>query len=109
MMINSKVPATKATHKNLKKADPIATFKNSILIASVVGTMAGWLILLDQEADSLPPASTAIPVSTSISNPNVIVAQTPSGVDITQLRQVNEVERPAVEAIAVVARTRSSR
>ena len=23
MMINSKVPATKATHKNLKKADPI--------------------------------------------------------------------------------------
>lgn len=109
MMINSKVPATKATHKNLKKADPIATFKNSILIASVVGTMAGWLILLDQEADSLPPASTAIPVSTSISNPNVIVAQTPNGVDITQLRQVNEVERPAVEAIVVVARTRSSR
>ena len=44
MMINSKVPATKATHKNLKKADPIATFKNSILIVSVVGTMAGWLI-----------------------------------------------------------------
>lgn len=39
MMINSKVPATKATHKNLKKADPIATFKNSILIVSVVGTM----------------------------------------------------------------------
>ena len=108
MMINSKVPATKATHKNLKKADPIATFKNSILIASVVGTMAGWLILLDQEADSLP-VSTAIPVSTSISNPNVIVAQTPSGVDITQLRQVNEVESSAVEAIAVVARTRSSR
>ncbi|MBB3105794.1 hypothetical protein FHS24_000285 [Psychrobacter luti] len=108
MMINSKVAATTAAHKNLKKADPIATFKNSILIISVVGTMAGWLILLDQEADSLP-VSTAIPVSTSSPNPNVIAAQTPSSVDITQLRQVNEVESPAVEAIAVVARTRSSR
>lgn len=30
MMINSKAPATKATHKNLKKADPIATFKNIV-------------------------------------------------------------------------------
>lgn len=108
MMINSKVAATTAAHKDLKKADPIATFKNSILIVSVIGTMAGWLILLDQEASSLP-ASTVLPVSTSISNPNVIVTQTPSGVDITQLRQVNEVESPAVEAIAVVARTRSSR
>ena len=108
MMINSKVATTTAAHKDLKKADPIATFKNSILIISVVGTMAGWLILLDQEADSLP-ASTAIPVSTSILNPNVIVAQTLIGVDITQLRQVSEVESPAVEAIAVVARTRSSR
>lgn len=93
-----------AANKTVKKVDPFASLKSSIMIASIAGTMAGWLLLLNQEADS-----TAMTVSTLSANApqnNERVVEPIPIVDISQLRQVNEVT--PVEAITVVARTRSS-
>jgi hypothetical protein len=108
-MTNSKSPSTQATNKTVKKADPFAALKSSIMIVSIVGTMAGWLVLLNQETDS-QPINTAM-LSTAAFEDNEFVnneraAKSMPIVDISQLRQVNEVA--PVEAIRVVARTRSS-
>lgn len=91
--------------KTAKKADPFVALKSSIMILSMVGTMAGWLLLLNQETDS-QSVDTAM-LSTSVIAANETVAEPMPIVDISQLRQVNEVQ--AVEAVTVVARTRSSR
>lgn len=97
---NPKKPASKTS----KKADPFVFLKSSIMIASIAGTMGGWLFLLNQETDSLSvdaaTFNTAAPT-----NGELAVAPMPM-VDITQLRKVNEAA--PVEAITVVARTRSS-
>ena len=74
------------------------------MIVSIAGTMAGWLILLNQEADT--PAINTTVLSTTVSQNSEMAAKPMPIVDINQLRQVNEVE-PA-QAIRVVARTRSS-
>ena len=96
----------RASNQTAKKADPFATLKSSIMIVSIAGTMAGWLILLNQETDTAP-VNTAI-LSTAVSENSEMATRTPTPiVDISQLRQVNEVA--PVEQIAVVARTRSSR
>lgn len=101
-MTNTKSHAT----KTVKKADPFATLKSSIMMVSIVGTMAGWLILLNQETEN-PPVDTAIlSTSTAVFENNEMAAEPIPIVDISQLRQVNEVA--PVEAIRVVARTRSS-
>lgn len=91
--------------KPAKKADPFVALKSSIMILSMVGTMAGWLLLLNQETDN-QSVDTAM-LSTSVIAANETVAEPMPIVDISQLRQVNEVQ--AVEAVTVVARTRSSR
>ncbi len=91
--------------KTARKADPFVALKSSIMILSMVGTMAGWLLLLNQETDN-QSVDTAM-LSTSVIAANETVAEPMPIVDISQLRQVNEVQ--AVEAVTVVARTRSSR
>ncbi|KAA0914618.1 hypothetical protein FQ084_08120 [Psychrobacter sp. ANT_WB68] len=93
-----------ATTKAVKKADPFVTLKSSIMIVSIAGTMAGWLVLLNQETDT-PAIDTAL-LSTTVSQNSEMAVEPMPIVDISQLRQVNEVE-PA-QAIRVVARTRSS-
>ena len=93
-----------ATSKTAKKTDPFASLKSSIMIVSIAGTMAGWLILLNQEADTAP-VNTAMLSTVASEGSESAINPTPI-VDINQLRQVNEVV--SVQAIRVVARTRSS-
>lgn len=108
MMTNTKSNQAKglntAATKTVKKADPFASLKSSIMIVSIAGTMAGWLILLNQETDT-PAINTAVSSVSVPQNSEMAVEQMPI-VDISQLRQVNEVA--PVQAIRVVARTRSS-
>ena len=108
MMTNIKLHQAKALNtdatKTGKKADPFASLKSSIMIVSIAGTMAGWLVLLNQEADA-PAMDTAV-LSATIPQDSEMTADPMPIVDISQLRQVNEVA-PA-QAIRVVARTRSS-
>ena len=108
IMTNTKSHQPKALNtaatKTVKKADPFSSLKSSIMIVSIAGTMAGWLILLNQEADT--PAINTTVLSTTVSQNSDMAAKPMPIVDINQLRQVNEVE-PA-QAIRVVARTRSS-
>ena len=108
MMTNTKSHQAKALNtaatKTGKKVDPFASLKSSIMIVSIAGTMAGWLVLLNQEADT-PAMDTALLSATVPQNSEMTIEPIPI-VDISQLRQVNEVE-PA-RAIRVVARTRSS-
>ncbi|WP_413519810.1 hypothetical protein [Psychrobacter glacincola] len=93
-----------AATKTVKKADPFASLKSSIMIVSIAGTMAGWLVLLNQETDT-PAMNTAV-LSASVPQNSEIAAEPVPIVDISKLRQVNEVV--PVETIRVVARTRSS-
>ena len=108
MMTNTKSNQAKglntAATKTVKKADPFASLKSSIMIFSIVGTMAGWLVFLNQETDT-PAMNTAV-LSATVPQNSEMTAKPMPIVDISQLRQVNEVA-PA-QAIRVVARTRSS-
>ena len=108
MMTNTKSNQAKglntAATKTVKKADPFASLKSSIMIVSIAGTMAGWLILLNQEIDT--PAINTTVLSTTVSQNSEMAAKSMPIIDISQLRQVNEVA--PTEAIRVVARTRSS-
>ena len=107
-MTNTKSHQPKAlnstTTKTVKKADPFASLKSSIMIVSIAGTMAGWLVLLNQETDT-PAIDTAV-LSTTVSQNSEMAVEPMPIVDISQLRKVNEVA--PIETIRVVARTRSS-
>ena len=108
IMTNTKSHQPKALNtsatKTVKKADPFASLKSSIMIVSIAGTMAGWLVLLNQETDT-PAMNTAV-LSATVPQDSEMAAEPMPIVDIRQLRQVNEVA--PTEAIRVVARTRSS-
>ncbi|ALF58802.1 hypothetical protein [Psychrobacter urativorans] len=108
-MTNIKSHPTQAGNKppnqTAKKADPFASLKSSIMIVSIAGTMGGWLLLLNQETDTTP-VNTAMLSAVALEGSESAIEPMPI-VDISQLRQVNEVA--PVEPIAVVARTRSSR
>ena len=95
----------RASNQTAKKADPFATLKSSIMIVSIAGTMAGWLILLNQETDTAPVNTAMLTAVTPKDSKSAIESTPPT--NINQLRQVNEVA--PVEQIDVVARTRSSR
>ena len=107
-MTNTKSHQAKALNtaatKTVKKADPFASLKSSIMIVSIAGTMVGWLVLLNQETDT-PAMNTAV-LSAIVPQNSEMTAEPMPIVDISQLRQVNEVV--PVETIRVVARTRSS-
>ena len=110
MMTNTKSHQAKvlntADNRTAKKVDPFASLKSSIMIVSIAGTMAGWLVLLNQETDMPAPAMNTAVLSATVPQNSEMIAEPMSIVDISQLRKVNEVA-PA-EAIRVVARTRSS-
>lgn len=106
--------------ERVKKSDSLRALKSSIMILSIVGTMAGWLILLNQEAENIAPATTSttsdfvnsnVVNSTFMNNEQTIeptaTAAATTITDISQLRQVNAVA--PIKTIRVVARTRSSR
>ena len=93
-----------AATKTVKKADPFASLKSSIMIVSIAGTMAGWLVLLNQETDT-PAMNTAV-LSAAVPQNSEMTAEPVPIVDISQLRQVNEMV--PVKTIRVVVRTRSS-
>lgn len=88
-MTNTKSNSTQGANKTVKKTDPFAGLKSSIMIVSIAGTMAGWLVLLNQETDS-QPVNTAM-LSTAIFENNEMAAKPIPIVDISQLRQINEV------------------
>lgn len=108
--------------ERVKKSDSLRALKSSIMILSIVGTMAGWLILLNQEAENIAPATTSDFVNSNVVN-NAFMNSTfmnneqtiePTATttattitDISQLRQVNAVA--PIRTVRVVARTRSSR
>ncbi len=108
-MTNIKSHSPQAGHRTpkqtAKKADPFSSLKSSIMIVSIAGTMGGWLLLLNQETATVP-VNTALLSAVAPQGSESAIEPTPI-VDISQLRQVNEVA--PVEPIAVVARTRSSR
>lgn len=102
--------------ERVKKSDSLRALKSSIMILSIVGTMAGWLILLNQEAENIAPATTSttsdfvnsnVVNSTFMNNEQTIEPTATTITDISQLRQVNAVA--PIRTIRVVARTRSSR
>ena len=107
-MTNTKSHQAKALNsaatKTIKKADPFASLKSSIMIVSIAGTMAGWLVLLNQETDT-PAMNTAV-LSAAVPQNSEMTAEPVPIVDISQLRQVNEMV--PVKTIRVVVRTRSS-
>jgi len=103
-MTNTKSHSTQAIKKTAKKADTFASLKSSIMMVSIIGTMAGWLVLLNQEKETAPVSPAIISTAVYESDERA-VTPTPI-VDINQLRQVNAVA--PVQAIRVVARTRSS-
>lgn len=104
-MTNTKSHSTPAVKKTAKKADPFAALKSSIMMVSIAGTMAGWLVLLNQEKQTAPVSTAMISTAVTESDERAVTPTTPIA-DINQLRQVNAVA--PVEAIRVVARTRSS-
>ena len=104
IMTNTKLHQAKTVNKMAKKVDPFASLKSSIMLVSIAGTMAGWLVLLNQETDT-PAMNTAVLSATVPQNSEMAADPLPI-FDISQLRQVNEVA--PVQAIRVVARTRSS-
>ena len=109
-MTNIKAHSPQANRKpsNLrtKKPDPFAGLKSSIMMVSIAGTLGGWLLLLNEETSSVP-VTNASTLSTVVPNNDERALEPMPIVDISQLRQVNEVA--PVEPIVVVARTRSSR
>lgn len=103
-MTNTKSHSTPAVKKTAKKTDPLAALKSSIMMVSIAGTMAGWLVLLNQEKQTAPVSTAMISTAVAESDERAV---TPTPIaDINQLRQVNAVA--PVEVIRVVARTRSS-
>ncbi|MDN5565961.1 MAG: hypothetical protein L0G25_04085 [Psychrobacter sp.] len=105
-MTNTQSHSSQTANKAIKKTDPFAALKSSIMMVSIVGTMAGWLVLLNQETDSQPIDIDTALLSASVSENNEKAAEPMPTLDISQLCQVNEIQ--PVEAITVVARTRSS-
>lgn len=103
-MTSTKLRQAKTANKTVKKSDPFASLKSSIMILSIAGTMAGWLVLLNKETDSQPVNATIL--STAAFESDEMTVTPALIVDISQLRQVNEIA--PVEAIRVIARTRSS-
>lgn len=129
----------RATKPSAKKAESYLGVKTAILMLSIIGTMGGWLMLLNQEANSTQVtdqstvsfeqvvADTNVVPDTNLANwddetakPITVSMTTTAGesltnnasnqsMDISQLRQVNEVAPVPKPEVRVVARTQSSR
>lgn len=119
---NHRIPANKA-RKSVRKPQSFVFVKSSIMVFSIAGTLAGWVLFVSQETQ-LQPTNEVVPVaaqqvelqdSTPL-DPQQLTTQTavqapqePTLVDISQLRQVNaDTVQPEMQNVAVT-RTRSSR
>ena len=125
--------ANKSANQSAKKGESYLGVKSAILMLSIVGTMGGWLILLNQEESYAQIAEqTTSSFEQVISDTNLInwgdeaakpmavsmiatvgestISSEPNqSIDISQLRQVNEVAPVSKPEVRVVARTQSSR
>ena len=125
--------ANKSANQFTKKGESYLGIKSAILMLSIVGTMGGWLVLLNQEENYAQVAEqTTSSFEQVISDTNLInwgdeatkpmavsmtatagestISSEPNqSIDISQLRQVNEVAPVPKPEIRVVARTQSSR
>ena len=125
--------ANKSANQSAKKGESYLGVKSAILMLSIVGTMGGWLVLLNQEDSYAQVADqTAInfeqvvmdtnltdwkqgeakPMTvsmTTIAGESMASSSSNQSIDISQLRQVNEVATVAKPEVRVVARTQSSR
>ena len=129
----------RATKQSAKKAESYLVVKTAILMLSIIGTMGGWLMLLNQEASSAQATDqsalnfeqivtdTNVVTDTNLANwdeemakPMTVSMTTTTGesltnnasnqnIDISQLRQVNEAAPVPSAPVRVVARTQSSR
>lgn len=123
----------KSANQSAKKAESYFGVKSAILMLSIVGTMGGWLVLLNQENsyaqvteqtalsfeqvvtdnnltnwddEAAKPMAVSMTTTTSESLTNNASNQS---IDISKLRQVNEVAPVPSAPVRVVARTQSSR
>lgn len=127
----------KATNKSVKqsakKGEAYLGVKSAILMLSIVGTMGGWLVLLNQENSyAQVTEQTALSFEQVVTDNNLTnwddeaakpmaVSMTNSAgesmtnnasnqsIDINQLRQVNAVAPVPNQPVRVVATTQSSR
>ena len=132
-------PIKRATKQSAKKAESYLGVKTAILMLSIIGTMGGWLMLLNQEASSAQVTNQStlsfeqvvtdnnVVTDTNLANwdeemakPMTVSMTTTAGenvthnasnqsIDISQLRQVNEAAPVPSAPVRVVARTQSSR
>ncbi len=130
--VNSK-SIKRVANKSTKKAESYLGVKSAILMLSIVGTMGGWLVLLNQEDsyaqvtdqtalsfeqvvadnnltnwDDEAAKSMTVSMSTS-SGESMTNNESNQSIDISQLRQVNESASVPNQPVRVVARTQSSR
>lgn len=118
---NRRIPANKS-RKSVRKPQSFVFVKSSIMVFSIAGTLAGWVLFVSQETQ-LQPANEVAPVAAQqveLQDPTpldpqlttqaaVQAPQEPTLVDISQLRQVNaDTVQPEMQNVAVT-RTRSSR
>lgn len=118
---NRRIPANKA-RKSVRKPQSFVFVKSNIMVFSIAGTLAGWVLFVSQETQ-LQPANEVAPVAAQqveLQDPTpldpqlttqaaVQAPQEPTLVDISQLRQVNaDTVQPEMQNVAVT-RTRSSR
>lgn len=123
----------KSVNQSAKKGESYLGVKSAILMLSIVGTMGGWLVLLNQEDSYAQVAEqTALNFEQVVMDANLtdweqgeakpmtVSMTTTAGesmassssnqsIDISQLRQVNEVAPVPKPEVRVVARTQSSR
>lgn len=149
-----KTIAKPSAKRPTKKAESYLELKSAVLMLSIIGTMAGWLVLLNhnvrasetaaqvsaqqptlpltQSPDFQPMVANADLAEWEAQNPQPVRVNAAAGlnasegevsegegsdvtkqsVDISQLRQVNElpsVDSMLTEPVRVVARTQSSR
>ena len=125
--------ANKSANQFAKKGESYLGVKSAILMLSIVGTMGGWLVLLNQEESYAQVAEqstssfeqvisdtnlinwgdeAAKPMAVSMTatvGESTISSEPNQSIDISQLRQVNEVAPVPKPEVRVVARTQSSR
>lgn len=123
----------KSANQSAKKGESYLGVKSAILMLSIVGTMGGWLVLLNQEESYAQVAEqttssfeqvisdtnlinrgdeAAKPMAVSVTatvGESTISSEPNQSIDISQLRQVNEVAPVPKPEVRVVARTQSSR
>lgn len=123
----------KSASQSAKKGEAYLGVKSAILMLSIVGTMGGWLVLLNQENSYTQVAEqTALNLEQVVADNNLTnwddeaakpmaVSMTTTAsesmtnnasnqsIDINQLRQVNTVTPVPNQPVRVVATTQSSR